>query len=93
MEDRRAGSRVSHERPVERFHTLGVNHRTEIHGGFLNFGLWNDGIQCYVAAAENLVYRIGEQLGRTPGCRVLDVARGVRITAPGSMAAPGSVAR
>jgi erythromycin 3''-O-methyltransferase len=76
-ETRREWSRASHERAVERFYSHGVNSDTEIHRGFLNFGLWEEGIDDYLAAAENLVGRIGTMLGLAPGARLLDVACGM----------------
>jgi ubiquinone/menaquinone biosynthesis C-methylase UbiE len=79
---RQAGSRMSwarrsHERAVERFYSHGANSETEVHHGFLNFGLWERGIDDYVTAAENLVGRIGTMLGLAPGARLLDVACGM----------------
>ena len=70
-------SAASHEHAVERFYSHGVNSETEIHRGFLNFGLWEDGVDDYVAAAQNLVHRIGTMLGLGPGARLLDVACGM----------------
>jgi len=69
--------RDSHECAVERFYSRGAQGRTEIHGGYLNFGLWDPGIDDYVGAAENLVGRIGTLLGLQPGNRLLDVACGM----------------
>jgi erythromycin 3''-O-methyltransferase len=74
---RRTWSPDSHERAVERFYSHGVNSDTEIHHGFLNFGLWEPGVDDYVTAAENLVGRIGTMLGLAPGARLLDLACGM----------------
>jgi len=68
---------TSHEHAVERFYSHGVHARTDIHQGFLNFGLWEDGIEDYVAAAHNLVHRLGTMLGLAPGSHLLDVACGM----------------
>jgi ubiquinone/menaquinone biosynthesis C-methylase UbiE len=67
----------SHERLVEKFYGRGVEHYGNYHNGYLNFGLWENGISEYVAAAENLVRRMGTLLGLTPSSRLLDVACGM----------------
>jgi ubiquinone/menaquinone biosynthesis C-methylase UbiE len=77
MTARISWSKVSHEAAVERFYSFGANAETDIHRGFLNFGLWEDGIDEYVAAAQNLVHRIAMMLGLGPGSRLLDVACGM----------------
>lgn len=66
----------SHERAVERFYSHGGNSDTEIHRGYLNFGLW-EGTDEYLRAAENLARSLGELLGLTSGSRVLDVTCGM----------------
>jgi erythromycin 3''-O-methyltransferase len=76
METRARWPRASHERSVEKFYSHGANGRTEIHGGFLNFGLWDEGIEDYLGAAQNLVARLGTMLGLSRGSRLLDVACG-----------------
>jgi erythromycin 3''-O-methyltransferase len=77
MGARTVWARASHERAVERFYSHGANSDTEIHEGFLNFGLWESGIDDYVVAAKNLVERMGRLLGLQPGSRLLDVACGM----------------
>jgi hypothetical protein len=61
MNDERAtgGGRVawprkSHERRVEAFYSIGATRFGDCHGGYLNFGLWEDGCD-YLRAAENMV--------------------------------------
>ena len=76
MNTRTTWQRDSHERAVERLYSRGAHGETEIHRGYLNFGLWDSGINDYVQAAENLVGRIGMLLGLEPGSRLLDVACG-----------------
>ena len=49
---------------------------TDIHGHYLNFGLWENGNTHYIQAAENLIYRLGAWLDLKPGNRLLDVACG-----------------
>jgi len=66
----------SHEQSVERFYSRGVHGKTDIHRGYLNFGLWEDGVGDYVQAAENLVRRLGRLAGLAPGSRLLDVGCG-----------------
>ncbi len=66
----------SHEGCVERFYSRGVHGKTDIHRGYLNFGLWEDGVEDYVEAAENLVARLGRRAGLGSGSRLLDVGCG-----------------
>jgi ubiquinone/menaquinone biosynthesis C-methylase UbiE len=77
MHTRTHWPKASHERAVERFYSHGANGQTEIHGGFLNFGLWEEGIEDYIAAAQNLIGRLAKMLGLRPGSRLLDVACGM----------------
>lgn len=67
----------THERAVEQFYSHGAEHYGQFHDGYLNFGLWEEGIDSYVQAAENLVLRIGDLLRLRPECRLLDVACGM----------------
>lgn len=67
----------SHEHKVESFYSHGVENYGDFHKGYLNFGLWEDGISDYVVAAENLVHKVAGRLGLTPGSRLLDVACGM----------------
>jgi len=73
---RTAWRRGSHEAAVERFYARGVHDRTDVHRGYLNFGLWEEGVDEYVRAAENLVARLGRLAGLGPGSRLLDVGCG-----------------
>jgi ubiquinone/menaquinone biosynthesis C-methylase UbiE len=70
-------SRASHERAVERFYSYGAECYGDFHQGYLNLGLWENGINDYVAAAENLLRRLGDRLGLGPGSHLLDVACGM----------------
>ncbi len=76
MENRHRWPSDSHESAVERFYSRGVNGATEIHAGYLNFGLWEAGNDDYIRAAENLVNHMAALLGLRPGSRLLDVACG-----------------
>ena len=67
----------SQEAAVERFYGQGAAHFGEFHGGYLNFGLWEEGVGSYLQAAENLVHRLGTLLGLTGSSRLLDVACGM----------------
>lgn len=69
--------RQTHERAVEKFYSHGAARYGDFHGGYLNFGLWEEGIGDYAAAAENLVHSLGMRLGLRPGSRLLDVACGM----------------
>jgi SAM-dependent methyltransferase len=74
---RQKWAKQTHERAVEHFYAHGAEHFGEFHGGYLNFGLWEEGIDNYLDAAENLVRRMGTWLGLQPGSRLLDVASGM----------------
>lgn len=66
----------THERRVESFYSRGAESFGECHGGYLNFGLWDEGVRDYVAAAENLVRTLA-QWGRIgPESHILDVGCG-----------------
>lgn len=71
-----AWPKKSHEKRVEGFFRRGAEHFKEFHNGYLNFGLWEKGISEYVAAAENLVRRMGALLGLNKESHLLDVACG-----------------
>jgi ubiquinone/menaquinone biosynthesis C-methylase UbiE len=75
--DRKLWSKDMHESRVERFYGVGVEKYDNWHNGYLNFGLWEDGIKDYIAAAENLVRRMGTILGLNQESRLLDVACGM----------------
>ncbi len=67
----------SHERAVESFYSTGAENFGNFHGGYLNFGLWENGNEDYLRAAENLVMRIGTMLGLNSESHLLDVAPGM----------------
>jgi len=75
--DRKTWSIDSHERAVEGFYATGAENFGDFHGGYLNFGLWENGNDDYLRAAENLVLRIGTLLDLDGSSRVLDVAPGM----------------
>jgi ubiquinone/menaquinone biosynthesis C-methylase UbiE len=68
---------LSHESRVELFYQRGVEHYGNYHGGYLNFGLWEDGITVYQQAAEHMVKRLAEKLSLTPESHLLDIACGM----------------
>jgi erythromycin 3''-O-methyltransferase len=70
----RAGA---HERKVENLYSGGIENYADWHNGYLNFGLWENGIADYVKAAENLVHRMGTILGLDSSSKLLDVAPGM----------------
>jgi ubiquinone/menaquinone biosynthesis C-methylase UbiE len=75
--ERTRWSDASHESAVERFYAHGASSQTEVHGGFLNFGLWEGGVESYLDAAHNLVARMADLLGLHGDSRLLDVACGM----------------
>jgi erythromycin 3''-O-methyltransferase len=75
--ERRKWSAGAHERKVENLYSGGIENYIDFHSGYLNFGLWEEGIADYVKAAENLVHRMGTILGLNENSRLLDVAPGM----------------
>jgi ubiquinone/menaquinone biosynthesis C-methylase UbiE len=75
--ERKLWSASTHERKVENLYSGGVENYLDWHNGYLNFGLWENGIDDYVKAAENLVHRMGELLGLNETSKLLDVAPGM----------------
>lgn len=75
--DRKFWSAGAHERKVENLYAGGVENYADFHNGYLNFGLWENGITDYVKAAENLVHRMGSILGLNETSKLLDVAPGM----------------
>jgi ubiquinone/menaquinone biosynthesis C-methylase UbiE len=70
-------SKDSHEKKVYDFYIPGVDRFGDFHGGYLNFGYWEDGVHDYVTAAERLIERLGEMLHLTSESKLLDVACGM----------------
>ena len=75
--DRKTWGAGAHERKVENLYGGGVENYVDHHDGYLNFGLWEEGIADYVKAAENLVHRMGTILGLSGSSKLLDVAPGM----------------
>ncbi|HEX8473718.1 MAG TPA: methyltransferase domain-containing protein [Pyrinomonadaceae bacterium] len=75
--ERKLWDNTAHEKNVENFYGRGVEKYGDFHNGYLNFGLWENGIDDFVAAAENLVHRMGTLLGLNQESRLLDVACGM----------------
>lgn len=77
ISQRRPWPEHSHEQKVEKFYGWGVENYGDFHGGYLNFGLWEEGVNDYLAAAENMVRRMGTLLGLDGESRLLDVGCGM----------------
>lgn len=77
MTDRKIWSGVRHESKVEKFYGVGVENYGEYHGGYLNFGLWENGNTDYLIAAENLIRTMGNLVGLNAESALLDVACGM----------------
>src|SRR5256712_6967502 len=73
-----AWPRKSHERRVEAFYSIGATRFGDCHGGYLNFGLWEDGC-AYLRAAETLVRRLASWGGVDDRSRLLDVGCGFGV--------------
>ncbi len=74
---RKRWPRESHEYRVEAFYSWGVERFADFHNGYLNFGLWKDGVSDYIAAANTLVHRVGELLGLHRDSTLLDIGCGM----------------
>ncbi len=61
---------------VERLYNIGTEHYGDHHGGFLNFGWWENAPD-YITAAHDLVHKMAGLLGVTGDSAVLDVACGM----------------
>jgi ubiquinone/menaquinone biosynthesis C-methylase UbiE len=72
-----AGARVTHEDRTEAFYSHGVEHYGTFHGNYLNFGLWENHITDYVAAAEHLLTRVANKIQLGKDSVLLDVACGM----------------
>ena len=75
--ERKQWTASAHERKVENLYSGGVENFADWHNGYLNFGLWENGIADYIKAAENLVQRMGSILGLNETSKLLDVAPGM----------------
>lgn len=67
----------SHESRVTKFYAHGVENFDDFHGGYLNFGLWENGNKDYLLAAETLVTKLGGMLHLNKESHLLDVACGM----------------
>lgn len=67
----------SHEAKVEKFYSSGAENYGDFHGGYLNFGLWENGITDYVQAAETMVRTLCQMSGVNQQSYLLDVACGM----------------
>jgi ubiquinone/menaquinone biosynthesis C-methylase UbiE len=75
--ERKLWNSRAHERKVENLYSGGVENFADWHNGYLNFGLWENGVSEYIKAAENLVQRMGNILGLNESSTLLDVAPGM----------------
>lgn len=66
-----------HEAKVEKFYGSTVENFGDFHGGYLNFGLWEEGIIGYVEAAENLVKNLSLMMNIKKESKLLDIAIGM----------------
>jgi ubiquinone/menaquinone biosynthesis C-methylase UbiE len=77
IHNKQTWNKSSHESRVEGFYGKGVENYDNYHGGYLNFGLWEEGISEYVQAAENLVRRMATLVGLNEQSVLLDVGCGM----------------
>ncbi|MFC1504269.1 methyltransferase domain-containing protein [Spirochaetota bacterium] len=76
LTDKRYWTKQEKEYGVERIYGIGSNNFGEHHGGYLNFGWWEN-TNNYVEAAEALVHKMGTILGVNADSKLLDVACGM----------------
>lgn len=69
-------NKESYEAAVEGFYGTGAENYKEYHDGYLNFGLWEDGMD-YTEAAENLIKRLADIIGIHRESVLLDVGCGM----------------
>lgn len=77
MEAKIVFSPDTHESKVTKFYAHGVENFDDFHGGYLNFGLWENGNKDYVVAAETLIKKLGTMLELKTDSHLLDVACGM----------------
>ena len=75
--ERQSWSAGAHERKVENLYSGGVENYADYHNGYLNFGLWENGITDYVKAAVESVgtlvfWRMAIKPGRPVAMGVID---------------------
>jgi ubiquinone/menaquinone biosynthesis C-methylase UbiE len=66
----------AHERRVESFYTHGADRFGDCHGGYLNFGLWDQPGEPYLLAAERMISTLAGWSGIGSSSRLLDVGCG-----------------
>jgi ubiquinone/menaquinone biosynthesis C-methylase UbiE len=67
----------SQEEAVSKFYAYGVENFGDFHGGYLNFGYWEEGNKDYLIAAERLIHKLGDLLKLDRDSALLDVACGM----------------
>lgn len=70
-------SKHTQEHKVTNFYAFGVEKFDDFHGGYLNFGFWENGNKDYVIAAETLIKKLGILLNLQEDSILLDVACGM----------------
>lgn len=69
--------KATHESKVESFYGSSVDGFGDFHNGYLNFGLWENGLKTYLEAAENMVHRIASLAGVNQESHLLDIGFGM----------------
>lgn len=77
MEGKIVWDEKSHEHKVTKFYAHGVENFDDFHGGYLNFGYWENGNKDYLTAAETLIKKLGMMLELKEDSLLLDVACGM----------------
>jgi SAM-dependent methyltransferase len=67
----------SHEYKVNKFYSHGVENYGDFHGGYLNFGYWENEGEDYLVAAHRLIHKLAEMLNLDEQSDLLDVACGM----------------
>lgn len=77
MEQKIQWDKNSHEQKVTSFYGHGVENYDDFHGGYLNFGYWENGNKDFLIAAETLIKKLGTMLRLQDDSHLLDVACGM----------------
>ena len=75
--EKRQWNKGTHEYKVNKFYSHGVENYGDFHGGYLNFGFWENGNEDYLKAAHTLIHKLADLLKLNEDSELLDVACGM----------------
>jgi microcystin synthetase protein McyJ len=76
-QDQKDWHQGTQEKGVEKFYATAITGFHDYHGGYLNFGYWDQPGISYETAAENLINLLGRKLGLDSSSHLLDVGCGM----------------